>query len=48
MPSQLELTVMMFQANTNGGKLHGSFQHEERKTSGRRKEVTGADSLALF
>ncbi len=47
MPSQLELTVMMFQANTNGGKLHGSFQHEERKTSGRGKEVTGANSLTL-
>jgi hypothetical protein len=48
MPSQLELTVMMFQANTNGGKLHGSFQQEERKTGGRGKEVTGADSLAFY
>jgi hypothetical protein len=48
MPSQLELTVMMFQANTNGGKLHGSFQQEERKTSGRGKEVIGADSLAFY
>jgi hypothetical protein len=47
MPSQLELTIMMFQANTNGGRLHGFFQHEERKTSGRGKEVTGADSLTL-
>jgi hypothetical protein len=47
MPSHLELTVMMFLANTNGGRLHGSFQQEERKTGGRGKEVTGADSLAL-
>jgi len=47
MPSQLEFTVMMFQANINGGRLHGYFQQEERKTSGRGKEVTGAISLAL-
>ncbi len=47
MPSHLELTVMMFLANTNGGRLHGSFQQEERKTGGRGKEVTGADSFAL-
>jgi hypothetical protein len=47
MPSQLELTVMMFLANTNGGRLHGSFQHEEKKTGGRGKEVIGADSLAF-
>jgi hypothetical protein len=48
MPSHLELTtVMIFLANINGGKLHGSFQQEERKTGGREKEVTGADSLAL-
>jgi hypothetical protein len=47
MPSQLELTVMMFLANTNGGRLHGSFQHEERKTGGRGKEMIGANSLAL-
>jgi hypothetical protein len=45
MPSQLELTVMMFLANTNGGKLHGFFQQEERKTCGRGKEVTCADSF---
>jgi hypothetical protein len=38
---------MMFQANTNGGRLHGFFQREERKTGGKGKEVTGADSLAL-
>ncbi len=43
MPSQLEFTVMMFLANTNGWRLHGSFQHEERKTGGRGKEVTGVD-----
>jgi len=47
MPSQLELTIMMFLANTNGGRLHGSFQHEERKIGGRGKGMTGADSLAL-
>jgi hypothetical protein len=47
MPSQLELTVMMFLANTNGGRLHGFFPHEERKTCGRGKEVIGVDSLAL-
>jgi hypothetical protein len=47
MPSRLELTVLMFLANTNGERLHGSFQQEERKTGGRGKEVTGADSLAL-
>ncbi len=47
MPSHLELTVMMFLANTNGGRLHGFFQQEERKTGGRGKEVTSADSLAL-
>jgi hypothetical protein len=35
MPSQLEQIVMMFQANTNGGRLHGFFQQEERKTGGR-------------
>jgi hypothetical protein len=38
---------MMFQANTNGGRLHGFFQQEERKTGGRWKEVTCADSLAF-
>jgi hypothetical protein len=38
---------MMFLANTNGGRLHGSFPQEERKTSGRGKEVTGANSLTL-
>jgi len=48
MPSQLELTIMMFQANTYGGRLHGSFQQEKRKTGGKGKEVTGADSLALY
>jgi len=45
--SQLEFTVMMFQANTNGGRLHSSFQLKEIKTCGRGKEVTCADSLAL-
>ncbi len=47
MPSQMELTVMMFLVNTNGGRLHGFFQQEERKIGGRGKEMTGADSLAL-
>jgi hypothetical protein len=47
MPSQLELVVMMFMANTNGGRLHGSFLHEEKKTCGRGKEMTGANSLTL-
>jgi hypothetical protein len=39
---------MMFLKNNNGGRLHGYFQQEKRKTSGRGKEVTCADSLALF
>jgi hypothetical protein len=47
MPSHLELTVMMFLANTNGRRLHGSFQQVARKTGERGKEVTGEDSLAL-
>ncbi len=38
---------MMILANTNGGRLHGSFQQEKRKTGGRGKEVTGVDSLTL-
>ncbi len=44
MPSQLELTIVMFLANTNGGKLHGYFPHEKRKIGGRGKEVIGANS----